>query len=173
MLSKEVSSTIFWVFGMTRPGIEPRSPGPLANILTTRPMSGKLNEYLLSSDFTIWGSHEIYLPWIESSYYICFFSLILFRIVYQMKIKYFFCERFRIQIKNKFIIMVKSYASSKELCHPLMGKQQKMVVYLSIEYILTNKVPVLWFCIFSAFFFSSLISGIVFNYGARSSRFTQ
>ena len=24
MLSKELSSTIFWVFGMTRPGIEPR-----------------------------------------------------------------------------------------------------------------------------------------------------
>ena len=24
----------FWVFGMTRPGIEPRSPGPLANTLT-------------------------------------------------------------------------------------------------------------------------------------------
>ena len=33
MLSKEASSTIFWVFGMTRPGIEPRSPGPLANTL--------------------------------------------------------------------------------------------------------------------------------------------
>ena len=32
----------FWVFGMTRPGIEPRSPGPLANTLTARPMSGKL-----------------------------------------------------------------------------------------------------------------------------------
>ena len=26
VLSKEVSSTIFKVFGMTRPGIEPRSP---------------------------------------------------------------------------------------------------------------------------------------------------
>ena len=34
MLSKVVSSTIFKVFGMTRPGIEPRSPGPLANTLT-------------------------------------------------------------------------------------------------------------------------------------------
>ena len=33
MLSKVVSSTIFKVFGMTRPGIEPRSPGPLANDL--------------------------------------------------------------------------------------------------------------------------------------------
>ena len=31
VLSKEISSTIFKVFGMTRPGIEPRSPGPLAN----------------------------------------------------------------------------------------------------------------------------------------------
>ena len=31
VLHKEASSTIFWVFGMTRPRIEPRSPGPLAN----------------------------------------------------------------------------------------------------------------------------------------------
>ena len=31
VLSKEVSSTIFKVFGMKRPGIEPWSPGPLAN----------------------------------------------------------------------------------------------------------------------------------------------
>ena len=29
---KEASSTIFWVFGMTQPGIEPRSLGSLANI---------------------------------------------------------------------------------------------------------------------------------------------
>ena len=35
MLSKDVSSTIFKVFGMTQPGIEPRSPGPLANTLAT------------------------------------------------------------------------------------------------------------------------------------------
>ena len=35
MLSKEVSSTILKVFGMTQPGIEPRSPGPLANTLPT------------------------------------------------------------------------------------------------------------------------------------------
>ena len=37
MLSKVVSSSIFKVFGMTRPGIEPRSPGPLANTLTDGP----------------------------------------------------------------------------------------------------------------------------------------
>ena len=31
MLSKAVSSTIFKVFGMTKPGIEPRSPRSLVN----------------------------------------------------------------------------------------------------------------------------------------------
>ena len=31
MLSKEVSSTIFWDFGMNPPGIEPWSPVQLAN----------------------------------------------------------------------------------------------------------------------------------------------
>ena len=39
VLSKEVSSTIFIVFGMARYWIEPRSPGPLANTLPARPMS--------------------------------------------------------------------------------------------------------------------------------------
>ena len=31
---------------MTRPGIEPRSPGPLANTLTARPMSGDYIYYI-------------------------------------------------------------------------------------------------------------------------------
>ena len=39
VLSKEVSSSIFKVFGMTWPGIEPWSPGALANTLPTRSMS--------------------------------------------------------------------------------------------------------------------------------------
>ena len=39
VLSKEVSSTILKVFGMTRSEIEPQSSGPLANTLLTRPMS--------------------------------------------------------------------------------------------------------------------------------------
>ena len=43
VLSKELSSTIFKVFGMTCPGIEPRSPKPLANTLATRPMSRLIN----------------------------------------------------------------------------------------------------------------------------------
>ena len=39
VLSKEVSSTIFKVFGMTQPWTEPRSPEPLANTVPTKPMS--------------------------------------------------------------------------------------------------------------------------------------
>ena len=39
LLSKEVSSNILKVFGMTWPGIEPRPPRTLANTLPTRPMS--------------------------------------------------------------------------------------------------------------------------------------
>ena len=42
MLSKEVSSTILKVFGMTWPGIEPR---PLVNTLPTRPMSRSVYIY--------------------------------------------------------------------------------------------------------------------------------
>ena len=38
-LRKEESSTIFKVFGMTQPGIEPRSSRLLVNTLPTRPMS--------------------------------------------------------------------------------------------------------------------------------------
>ena len=50
MLSKEVSRTIFWVFDMTRPGIETRSPGPLANTLTARLMDRAIG--LMSRVFT-------------------------------------------------------------------------------------------------------------------------
>ena len=42
MLSKVASSTIFLVFGMTLPGIEPWSPRLLANTLNIMPMSGDL-----------------------------------------------------------------------------------------------------------------------------------
>ena len=38
-VKQEVSNTIFKVFGMTWPGIEPRSPRPLANTLPTRQMN--------------------------------------------------------------------------------------------------------------------------------------
>ena len=51
VLNKEVSSTIFKVFGMMRPGIEPRFSEPLENTLPTRPMSWY--NYLFSS---IWSN---------------------------------------------------------------------------------------------------------------------
>ena len=39
MLSvKQGAINYFWIFGMTRPRIELRSPGPLANTLLIRPM---------------------------------------------------------------------------------------------------------------------------------------
>ena len=52
MLGKEVSTTILKVFGMTRPGIEPRSPGPLANTLPTSPMS-RLEIYIPLPKFVL------------------------------------------------------------------------------------------------------------------------
>ena len=48
MLSKAASSTIFWVFGMTQPGIEPRSPGPLANSYL-KLYNLRINFYLLQT----------------------------------------------------------------------------------------------------------------------------
>ena len=47
VLSKVTSSTIFWVFGLTQPGIKPQSPGPLVNTLLIRPM-----DYLLSHEIS-------------------------------------------------------------------------------------------------------------------------
>ena len=38
MLSKVASSTIFWVFGMTRPGIEPLSPRSLGKVKRKKDM---------------------------------------------------------------------------------------------------------------------------------------
>ena len=67
MLSKEASSTIFWVFGMTRPGIEPRSPEPLANTLTARPMSVFFffsYHYALPNSTSLKLSHGLIFQWL-------------------------------------------------------------------------------------------------------------
>ena len=45
-ISKVASSTIFLVFGMTWPRIEPWCPWPLANTLTIMPMSGICSAYI-------------------------------------------------------------------------------------------------------------------------------
>ena len=51
VLSKEVSSTILKVFGMTRPGIEPRSPRQLSNSLPIWPSLKKC--YLIPPCLTL------------------------------------------------------------------------------------------------------------------------
>ena len=63
MLSKEASSIIFWVFGMTQPGIEPWSSGPWVNTLPTRPMSW--------SSFFIFSFISNY----HNYYYYCYFHM--------------------------------------------------------------------------------------------------
>ena len=62
VLSKEVSSTIFQVFGMTRSEIEPRPPGPLANTLSTWPMSWYVQRYqaLLITGKTLYNQNGYY-----------------------------------------------------------------------------------------------------------------
>ena len=64
VLRKVASSTIFWVFGMTRPGIEPRSPRPFGKTLTIMPMSGvkRLRAYIqadiVKNDLLLFLSHK-------------------------------------------------------------------------------------------------------------------
>ena len=53
MLSKEVSSTIFKVFGMTRPGIEPRSPGALPSDYLVSYLEHSLGESYFSAEMQL------------------------------------------------------------------------------------------------------------------------
>ena len=60
VLSKEVSSTIFKVFGMMWPGIEPKSSSALANTLPIRPMSwlDRNRKYIIVSKSLLnWNSY--------------------------------------------------------------------------------------------------------------------
>ena len=77
-LSKKVSSTIFWVFGMTRPGIEPWFPGSLVNTLLIKTNIKVVNLVTLvegdsKAPFSIattpkcWGRHHS-IPLIASLY---------------------------------------------------------------------------------------------------------
>ena len=49
----------FSVFGMTRPGIETRSPGPLANILLIWPMARFLRSMARLNNIKSWRQHPI------------------------------------------------------------------------------------------------------------------
>ena len=60
-LSKVVSSTIFWVFGMTRPGIMPQSPRPLATLYPLDQWaSDEYTKKLLAVDKYIWNHLTVY-----------------------------------------------------------------------------------------------------------------
>ena len=66
VLSKEVSSTIFKVFGMRQLRIEPRSPGPLPNTLPTWPVSRirtlycrMLSKEVSSTIFKVFGMRRL------------------------------------------------------------------------------------------------------------------
>ena len=59
MLSKEVTSTTFWAFGMTRPEIEPRFPEPLENTLPLSQWTINEGEMLSNSGtYAIWVRTE-------------------------------------------------------------------------------------------------------------------
>ena len=72
VLSKEVSSTIFKVFGMTRPGIEPRSPGSLAKSLSTRLFFfRRMKILILSRRFVTRGDYQS-LSVLETSVFLAY-----------------------------------------------------------------------------------------------------
>ena len=60
MLSKEASNTIFRVFGISRPGIEPWSPRPLTNTLSIMLMSRNWMQWRLRFMFCLnWSNAKI------------------------------------------------------------------------------------------------------------------
>ena len=78
MLNKDVSSTIFKVFAMTQPRIEPRSSGPLANTLHTRPINWHQKNCLtvpksqlsVRQLFFVFNGQRIYLTFHLSTHFI-------------------------------------------------------------------------------------------------------
>ena len=60
LLSKTASITIFCVFCMTRPGIEPRAHGPLANILLVKPMGLNFVVSINPADWTWYNKYFRY-----------------------------------------------------------------------------------------------------------------
>ena len=77
----------FWVFGMTRLGIEPQSPGPLANTLLIRQMARFVN--IIFKFFTcllVWFTTLCFVPSLQSyawyNMYIYIYIYILVWILY-------------------------------------------------------------------------------------------
>ena len=67
VLSKEASRTNFWVFGMTRPGIEPLFPGSLPNTLIIMPIARPIFELGSSRPFPMTITVASSLPQINIS----------------------------------------------------------------------------------------------------------
>ena len=69
MLSKAASGTIFWIFGMTRPGIEPRPPRSLVNTLLIRPNTWKRRTsfWIVRDHHTIHTNRGLFLDILEIS----------------------------------------------------------------------------------------------------------
>ena len=61
------------VFGMTRPGIEPRSPGPLTNTIPTRPRENNWMHTFSQGISTIWNTSAESRNWIRVAVFISYF----------------------------------------------------------------------------------------------------
>ena len=81
VLRQAALSTIFWVFSMTQPGIETRSPEPLANTLLIRSIVRYFIKSLFSSNPKISGFHHSSENIIQS-------KRILFSIIYNQTLQF-------------------------------------------------------------------------------------
>ena len=75
---------------MTRPGIEPRSPGPLVNTLTIMPMSGLLAEWVesLTIVWETWFQSQVMSYQRLYKWYLILPCLILSNIKYASRVKW-------------------------------------------------------------------------------------
>ena len=76
---KAALRTIFLVFGMTRPRIEPLSPGPLVNTLPTRPWAAIILGITVSVFFFFWLEIAVLVDYFQTvSMFLMFSSFIDF-----------------------------------------------------------------------------------------------
>ena len=95
MLSKEVSSTIFWVFGMTRPGSEHPSPGPMVNTLFIRPIN--------PTNYNKFATLYHFYPFFSflQLYKICFLKLCCWYYLFELESKLENCGTYCLKLPTK------------------------------------------------------------------------
>ena len=98
VLSKVASSTIFWVFGMTWPGIEPQSSGPLADTLLIRPMA----RWFMYDTVYLIGQYHIYMT---NNPTIIFLNKILMFFWTKNKILLFLAEYYTIKMGITYLFL--------------------------------------------------------------------